>query len=73
MKAIDPVCGMRVKIEKRAMQSEHRGQTFYFCTAACRNAFDVHPERYVDRGFFESRPEIDKHRSQPALNPYANR
>ncbi len=67
MKAIDPVCGMRVKIEKRAMQSEHRGQTYYFCTAACRNAFDVHPERYVDQGFSESTLEVNRHKSKPAL------
>lgn len=49
MKASDPVCGMQVSIDKSTLRSEHRGQTYYFCTAACRNAFDVHPERYVNQ------------------------
>jgi YHS domain-containing protein len=63
MKAPDPVCGMQVKIEKTTLRSEHRGQDYYFCTAACRNAFDVHPERYVNQGFSRSSHEIYKHQT----------
>ena len=54
MKTIDPVCGMQVKIQKTALRSEYRGQTFYFCTVACRKAFDSHPEKYIVRGFSHS-------------------
>jgi YHS domain-containing protein len=58
MKAPDPVCGMQVNIERTTLRSEHRGQKYYFCTAACRNAFDVHPERYVNQGFARSSNEL---------------
>lgn len=51
MKAIDPVCGMQVKMQKTSLQSEYRGQTYYFCTVACRKAFDMHPEMYIVQGF----------------------
>lgn len=51
MKSIDPVCGMQVNIQKMALKSEYQGQTYYFCTIACRKAFDAHPEKYVSRGF----------------------
>ncbi|HSG16262.1 MAG TPA: YHS domain-containing protein [Anaerolineae bacterium] len=51
MKAVDPICGMQVEMQRTALTSEYRGQTYYFCTTACRKAFDVHPEKYVIRGF----------------------
>lgn len=54
MKAVDPVCGMQVKIQKTVLQSEYRGQMYYFCTVACRTAFDAHPEKYVNVGFSHS-------------------
>ncbi len=54
MKAVDPVCGMQVTMRESTVRSEFRGQTYYFCTVACRKAFDVHPERYVTGGFSRS-------------------
>jgi YHS domain-containing protein len=51
MKIVDPVCGMQVNIQKTALRSEYRSKTYYFCTIACRKAFDVHPEKYVVQGF----------------------
>lgn len=50
MKTVDPVCGMQVNIQKMTLKSEYQGQTYYFCTIACREAFDVHPEKYVVQG-----------------------
>ncbi len=41
----DPVCGMTVD-EKSEMTSEHDGKTFYFCSQACKTAFDKNPHRY---------------------------
>lgn len=54
MKVVDPVCGMQVYMKKTALRSEYRGQTYYFCTASCRQAFDVHPEKYIIQGFSHS-------------------
>ena len=50
--AIDPVCGMTVATaEARAAGrvSRHRGATRYFCTDACKRAFDKEPEKYPGR------------------------
>ena len=57
MKTVDPVCGMQVNIQKMTLKSEYQGQTYYFCTIACREAFDVHPEKYIIRGFSHSGDE----------------
>jgi YHS domain-containing protein len=34
----DPVCGMAVDV-KTALYAEFRGQTFHFCSYACRTKF----------------------------------
>ena len=46
MVAVDPVCGMDVDERKAAGSSEHRGQTYYFCSTGCKAAFDKDPEKY---------------------------
>jgi uncharacterized protein len=50
--ATDPVCEMKVDRSK-AVRREFAGQTFYFCSAECRQTFEADPERYggqpVDR------------------------
>jgi len=55
----DPVCGMTVD-EKSPHRSTHAGQTYLFCSAACKTKFDEEPERYAARaegaGGRESRP-----------------
>jgi Cu+-exporting ATPase len=43
----DPVCGMTVDPKTAAGKSEHRGQTYYFCSPGCKRAFDKEPEKYV--------------------------
>ncbi|HET9767608.1 MAG TPA: XdhC family protein [Thermoanaerobaculia bacterium] len=45
--AIDPICGMTVKVAGARHQAEHAGQTFYFCCAGCRERFVADPERYA--------------------------
>lgn len=45
--AIDPVCGMTVRIEEAAFQTEHGGQTYYFCCEHCQTTFAAAPEKYL--------------------------
>jgi xanthine dehydrogenase accessory factor len=45
--AKDPVCGMTVAEAGARHTAEHRGRTFYFCCAGCREKFVSEAERYV--------------------------
>jgi Cu+-exporting ATPase len=43
----DLVCGMEIEMASAAGRTEHKGQTYYFCGARCKEKFDLHPEQYV--------------------------
>jgi len=43
----DPVCGMDIDPKTAAGKSEYKGQTYYFCSAGCKKAFDKEPDKYV--------------------------
>ena len=45
--AIDPVCGMTVEIASAKHMSHRDGQTYYFCSAGCKESFDEEPGRYL--------------------------
>jgi Cu+-exporting ATPase len=45
----DPVCGMMIDEKTAAGQSEHAGQTYYFCAPICKQKFDQDPARYINR------------------------
>jgi Cu+-exporting ATPase len=45
--AIDPVCGMKVKIEGAGNTTVHEGQTYYFCNPKCLQKFTADPDRYL--------------------------
>ncbi len=45
--AKDPVCGMDIDPKTAAGKSEYKGQTYYFCSAGCKKAFDKEPEKYT--------------------------
>ena len=46
---IDPVCGMTVDPENPNGGSEqHAGQTYHFCSDACREKFHREPERFLE-------------------------
>jgi len=45
--ARDPVCGMRVAREGARHTATHRGQTYYFCCARCRERFAAAPEEFL--------------------------
>jgi Cu+-exporting ATPase len=44
----DPVCDMEVD-PQTAPKSEFQGRTYYFCSLACKQAFDENPKEYVER------------------------
>lgn len=44
--AADPVCGMDVELTA-GLHVEHDGRTYYFCCAACREAFAADPARFA--------------------------
>ena len=43
----DPVCGMAVKSGEAAGKSEYQGKSYFFCSSACKEAFDLKPQPYV--------------------------
>ena len=47
--AIDPVCGMTVDPKTAKHKAEHKGHTYYFCSAGCRTKFEAAPEKYLDK------------------------
>src|SRR3954467_14402901 len=47
-KVLDPVCGMSVNPTTAKHRAEHRGLTYFFCSAGCRTKFLGDPERYLD-------------------------
>jgi uncharacterized protein len=47
--AIDPVCGMSVDPDHAEYRSFQKGETYYFCSAACKATFDKDPDKYIAR------------------------
>ncbi len=45
--AIDPVCGMKVKISGAKHTAVHDGRTHYFCSPKCLAKFTAEPDRYL--------------------------
>lgn len=48
--ATDPVCGMDVDTGASKLTSSYQGQTYHFCSAGCKQAFDSGPDRYLGTG-----------------------
>lgn len=46
-KAVDPVCGMKVDKETVEHKMDYKGETYYFCAAGCKEAFEEEPEKYL--------------------------
>ncbi|MFN3388030.1 MAG: heavy metal translocating P-type ATPase [Allosphingosinicella sp.] len=46
-RVLDPVCGMRVDPAATPHRAEHRGETFHFCSAKCRERFSARPELFL--------------------------
>lgn len=45
----DPVCGMDLTYETAQARSEYNGQTYYFDSIECKEAFDREPEAYIEK------------------------
>jgi len=45
--AVDPVCGMTVKIAGARNTAVHDGHTYYFCNPKCLAKFSAEPARYL--------------------------
>jgi uncharacterized protein len=45
----DPVCGMTVDPENAEYRSSQKGETYYFCSAGCKQTFDKDPAKYLAR------------------------
>ncbi|WP_289296071.1 heavy metal translocating P-type ATPase [uncultured Reyranella sp.] len=56
--AIDPVCGMKVKIEGAKNTTVHEGQTYYFCNPKCLQKFTADPVRYLKPVAAETAPPV---------------
>ncbi len=44
---LDPVCGMTVPADDAHFPAEHAGTTYWFCSAACSQAFAADPAQYL--------------------------
>ena len=44
---LDPVCGMTVDPHTAKHRADHRGHTYYFCSAGCRAKFAADPQKYL--------------------------
>ena len=43
----DPVCGMQVE-ETKAITTDFKGKTFYFCAISCKDKFLKEPQKYSE-------------------------
>lgn len=46
-KALDPVCGMTIDVEKAAGKQQLDSETYYFCSRHCGDKFRSDPSRYL--------------------------
>lgn len=45
---VDPVCGMKLKLDMAGGQARYKGKTYYFCRMpTCKKEFKAHPEKFV--------------------------
>ncbi len=47
--ATDPVCGMMVNTRTAEYRSFRGDETYYFCSAGCKERFDKDPDKYLAR------------------------
>jgi len=40
---------LRVHLEQDTPRCECRGETYYFCSDECRQDFEAHPDRYLEK------------------------
>ena len=60
----DPVCGMTVRPETAAGNSEFGGKTWHFCSPSCKKKFDASPETFAKSATQAPSPN---HMEKPSL------
>lgn len=48
--AIDPVCGMQIRIDDAPAHASFAGKRYPFCSDRCRERFDANPEHFTTDG-----------------------
>jgi YHS domain-containing protein len=48
--AIDPVCGMQVRVADAPAITEHNDRAHYFCSDRCKDRFENEPAQYLRKG-----------------------
>jgi Cu+-exporting ATPase len=66
--AIDPVCGMKVKVPTAKNVTQHDGRLYYFCNPKCLARFTADPAKYLQPAEAVPRHE---HRPAPPARPGA--
>ncbi len=46
-KVTDPACGMALTKASAAATYDYNGQTYYFCSTACKDSFAKDPQKYI--------------------------
>ena len=47
--AKDLVCGMDIDTATAPSRTEHQGKTYFFCSATCKETFDLNPAQYLGK------------------------
>ncbi|MEW6601154.1 MAG: heavy metal translocating P-type ATPase, partial [Nitrospirota bacterium] len=56
METIDPVCKMTIEEQDAVGTSSHEGHTYYFCSEACKENFDINPDSYISMDVMQYAP-----------------
>ncbi|HEY3293931.1 MAG TPA: YHS domain-containing protein [bacterium] len=51
-KTLDPVCGMEVDPLSAMYTATYKDETYYFCSASCKEKFQANPESFAGGGTF---------------------
>jgi len=49
-----PLCGMKVKVDKKTAALDYKGKTYYFCSSGEKIPFSKNPEKYISQESSES-------------------
>lgn len=71
--ARDLVCGMGVQEASATAVSEYRGKKYYFCSAACKTAFDQNPEKYLSASLSSNLSDTARGEDVAAAGPTPER
>jgi YHS domain-containing protein len=59
---LDPVCGMKVRVETAKVRYAHEDTTYYFCCPGCLEKFRSDPGKYAKFTSWERQGQTFPHR-----------